>query len=67
MRAVIQRNPAATAIAIAQVGPMLREHVRMQIYCPRREHLKMLARTFTPIILSGCANSVVIFERTNAA
>jgi hypothetical protein len=27
----------------------------------------MLARTFTQIILSGCANSVGMFERANAA
>ena len=67
MRAVIQRNPTAAAIALAQIGPMLREHVRVQIYCPRREHLKMLARTFTQIILSECANSVDMFERANAA
>lgn len=36
---------------------MLREHVRVQIYCPRRVHLKMLARTFTLIHFGGCVNA----------
>ena len=67
MRAVIQRNPAAALIALAQIGPMLREHVRMQIYCSRRVHLKMLARTFTRIHFGGYDNTVDMFERINTA
>ena len=55
MSAVIQRNPTAAAIPLAQIRPPLGKHVRVQIYCSRREHLKMLAGTFTQIILSGCA------------
>ena len=65
MRAVIQRNPAAAAITLAKIGPMLREHVRVQIYCPRRVHLTMLARTFMQIIFGWRVNGVDMFDRTN--